>query len=405
MQVALTNTFVGRLKPHAEPYEVRDTRLKGFLVRIQPSGHIAYYVQWSRGKRKSLGRADVLTADQARTKAQEALATHFMGGDPREKDRDRKRAIAFGKFLTEHYQPWAEANLRSGPSTVKRLESTFADLRGKELTAITAWDIDKWFNRRIKEGLKAATLNRSLTAMRGALSKAVDWGFLKSNPLSGVKKRKEDSNAPVRFLSDSEAKRLLATLNSREERIRRERDNANAWREKRGYDLLPDLRAAAFADHVKPMVLLSLHTGIRRGELFSLSWPDVNLEQGFLTAKGPTAKSGNTRHIPLNAVALETLARWREQSASSGLVFPAPSGGRFTNVRKSWDAVRRQAKIERFRWHDLRHTFASTLVMRGVDLATVRELMGHSDFALTLRYAHLQPEHRAAAVARLVGEA
>jgi len=220
-----------------------------------------------------------------------------------------------------------------------------------------------------------------------------------------VKKRKEDSNAPVRFLSDSEAKRLLATLNSREERIRRERDNANAWREKRGYDLLPDLRAAAFADHVKPMVLLSLHTGVRRGELFSLSWPDVNLEQGFLTAKGPTAKSGNTRHIPLNAVALETLARWREQSASSGLVFPAPSGGRFTNVRKSWDAVRRQAKIERFRWHDLRHTFASTLVMRGVDLATVRELMGHSDFALTLRYAHLQPEHRAAAVARLVGEA
>ena len=168
---------------------------------------------------------------------------------------------------------------------------------------------------------------------------------------------------------------------------------------------MPDRGAGAFADYLKPMVLVSLHTGIRRGELFSLTWDSINLKGAILTVHGTTSKSGSTRHIPLNDTVAATLRGWREQSSGKGLVFPSETGARFSNVRKAWASVLRRARIDRFRWHDLRHHFASALVAKGVDLTTVRQLMGHSDFALTLRYAHIQPEHLAAAVARLVGGA
>jgi integrase len=149
------------------------------------------------------------------------------------------------------------------------------------------------------------------------------------------------------------------------------------------------------------MVLLSLNTGLRQGELFGLAWDAVNLERTHLTIHGHNAKSGRTRHIPLNAEALETLKLWRGED-TEGLVFASKDGKTFDSVRKAWGGVLQAAGIERFRWHDMRHHFASRLVMAGVDLNTVRELLGHSDITMTLRYAHLAPEHKAAAVARLV---
>ena len=97
------------------------------------------------------------------------------------------------------------------------------------------------------------------------------------------------------------------------------------------------------------------------------------------------------------------LKAWRNQSPSdSGLVFPNSNGKAFNNVKKAWAGVLEKAKIKEFRWHDLRHHFASRLVMAGVDLNTVRELLGHSDIKMTLRYAHLAPKHKAEAVSRLV---
>ena len=150
------------------------------------------------------------------------------------------------------------------------------------------------------------------------------------------------------------------------------------------------------------MILLFLHTGLRRGEVFNLTWADVDLGRANLTVRGTGAKSQQTRHVPLNTEALAVLKGWRDQTKSDDLIFPGKNGERFNNIRRSWAGVLDAAKISGFRLHDLRHTFASRLVMAGVDLNTVRELLGHSDYAMTLRYAHLAPEHKAAAVARLV---
>jgi integrase len=150
------------------------------------------------------------------------------------------------------------------------------------------------------------------------------------------------------------------------------------------------------------MVLLSINTGLRRGEVFNLKWVDINFQRMILTVVGATAKSGSTRHIPLNKEALATLEGWKKQSPSdAGHVFIGKNGGRFDNVCTSWETVLSDAGIREFRWHDMRHHFASMLVMNGVDLNTVRELLGHGDIKMTLRYAHLAPQVKADAVAKL----
>jgi len=151
------------------------------------------------------------------------------------------------------------------------------------------------------------------------------------------------------------------------------------------------------------MVLLSMNTGLRQGELFNLTWENIHFKQAQLTIGGAQAKSGKTRHIPLNSAALKLLTTWYDQAGdTTGLIFPSKTKHPFNNVRKAWQGALTQADIHHFRWHDLRHHFASKLVMAGVDLNTVRELLGHADIKMTLRYAHLGPEHKAKAVENIV---
>jgi integrase len=178
-------------------------------------------------------------------------------------------------------------------------------------------------------------------------------------------------------------------------------------RAKRGsfsYTSAEDLKHRTFVDHLKPAVLLSLHTGLRQGELLNLTWDYVDFDRSILTVEGKTAKSGKTRHIPLSEEALWLLRTWKQEQTVKSvrrIVFPAVDGEPMSEIGKSWERLLKRAKIQNFRWHDLRHDFASKLVMSGVDLNTVRELMGHADIKMTLVYAHLAPEHKAAAVAKL----
>jgi integrase len=211
----------------------------------------------------------------------------------------------------------------------------------------------------------------------------------------------EDESAVVRYLSHEEESRLREALTERDDRRRRARESANAWRRERGYEPWPPY--GTFTDHVTPLVLLAVNTGLRRGELLQLRWQDLELKARLLTVRGPGAKSGQTRHLPLNSEAVGLLELWRAACADSrSFVFTGESGGPLKDVKKAWTALVKRALIASFRFHDLRHTFASKLVMAGVDLNTVRELLGHSDIAMTLRYAHLAPEHEAAAVEKLV---
>ncbi|MHC9086280.1 tyrosine-type recombinase/integrase [Luteimonas sp. RIT-PG2_3] len=143
------------------------------------------------------------------------------------------------------------------------------------------------------------------------------------------------------------------------------------------------------------VVLLAINTGLRRGELLSLDWSDINLQARTLTVRREHAKSGKQRHVPLNAEAASILRQWASQHGDNGSVFGV------AGVKSSRDTLLTAATIENFRFQDMRHHFASRLVMAGVDLNTVRELLGHADLTMTLRYAHLAPEHLAAAVEKL----
>jgi integrase len=165
---------------------------------------------------------------------------------------------------------------------------------------------------------------------------------------------------------------------------------------------LPDLRAVTFTDHLKPMVLLALNTGMRRGEIFNLQWSHLDLPRTMLKVEGSGTKSVRTRYIPLNDDALTVLSAWRDQTEGENFIFPARDAGRMDNITRAWRNLTKKAKVADFNFHDIRHDFASRLVMAGVDLNTVRELLGHTDIKMTLRYAHLAPEHKRLAVSKLL---
>lgn len=405
MKTKITERSIAALKPGKVPYEVMDTELKGFCARVLPSGGITFNLRYtlrdgSRGRIK-LGPVDVLTVEQARDAARDKLADVTKGVDPKA-ERKATRMPTLGEFVAEQFYPLWLKSKRCGDETQANMEQTFADLWKLPLTDITPGRVEKWRAALLADDRKPSTVNRHLDNLKSCLSRAVEWEVLEEHPLARMKRIKQDKRPKVRYLSPEEETKLYDALDAREEEMRTERDSANKWRRDRGYAELFDLRKIDFVDHLKPIVMLAIHTGMRRGELFSLEWSDVDLERAQLTVRGDVAKSGTTRHIDLNSIALDVLRRWKKQTQAHGYAFPSPTGARLDNIKTSWEALLVRAKIDDFRFHDLRHTFASKLVQAGVDLNTVRELLGHADIKMTLRYSHLAPKAKAAAVEKLV---
>jgi integrase len=409
----LTNTLVGSLPKKDKPYDARDEDLTGFLVRVHPTGKKVYYLEYrnkedGRKQRYKLGNHGAITTPQARETASIEAGKVAQGENIQQVKKQNKKQDAAKKsrtlqlFIETRYEKWTLTNLKSGKTTINRIKTQFADMMEKPLEDIDLYTVGEWQSERLEEETSHATINRDLTCLKALLSKAVEWEIIKEHPLAKLKPLKVDAHTKVRFLDEDEEAALRTALDKREERIRTARESHNAWSKERGYPLKPDIPKDAFADHLKPMVLLSLNTGMRRGELFGLKWEDVNLTQNILTVIGDNAKSGKTRHIHLNSVAISALKQWKKYRDKSPLVFPAKDGERLNNVKKSWGKLLNDAGITNFRWHDMRHDFASKLVMAGVDLNTVRELLGHATIQMTLRYAHLAPKHKADAVERLV---
>ena len=411
MRAKLSSRTIQALRPCDKPFEVVDSELKGFLLRVQPSGAMTYYFSYRNGQgrrgRYRIGNSDSLSPAQARDQAT-LLSARVVAGEDIQSQKKHERRMAqqansrtLDGFLIHQYEPWATSQRKSGTATVKRIRSNFEHLTKRPLVDINLWVIEKWRSEELKRGKAKTTINRDVTTLKACLAKAVEWEVLTENPLRKLTPLRTEGSSRARHLTVTEEAALRNALIERDQRLRENRVSGNAWRCARHRAVLPDLSTVAFADYLQPMVLLTLNTGLRRGEVLQLRWVDVDLLQRELIVRGDNAKSGKTRHIPLNNEALTTLQQWRSDSTSTEWVFADHDGERMQAVKTSWTGVLRNAAIIDFRWHDLRHHFASRLVMNGVDLNTVRELLGHSDLAMTLRYAHLSPEHKADAVARL----
>ena len=413
MRAKLTATAIKSIEAADKPFEVVDTEVKGFLLRIQPSNRRTFYYSYrtTEGKRKRVKIGicfSEVTPQQARDIAAQYAGRVAQGQDVQEhKARARKSASearqrTLGAFIAQRYRPWVLANRKTGQATLDRVDSCFRDFMRLALSDISVSRVEAWRTQRLDEGMKPASINRCVIALRGIVTKALEWELIEKHPLEKLKPLAVDRSPKVRYLSESESARLQKALEDRDSELKSARERGNRHRSERGYPLLPSLNDVPYADRMTPMVVLSLKTGLRRGELFDLEWRDVDIPGKTLTVRGDVAKSGHTRHIPLGPTALNVLSRWASQSRpDQGRVFPAENGGRLDNVRSSWASILEKAEISGFRWHDMRHDFASKLVMKGVPLNTVRDLCGHADHNTTLRYAHLAPDHKADAVALL----
>jgi integrase len=155
--------------------------------------------------------------------------------------------------------------------------------------------------------------------LSSVLSRAVKLGRLAENPIRKVEKPRIDRRPKIRFLDEQEESRLRAELNSRDAKMREARESANAWRQERKKEVL--LCLTHFGDHLTPAILLSMNTGLRRGELLALRWDCIDFNRRTLTVEGGTAKNRQTRHVFLNAEATRSLTQWREQTQAEKRVF------------------------------------------------------------------------------------
>ncbi|ENQ8062030.1 site-specific integrase [Vibrio parahaemolyticus] len=388
----ITNTSIKALT--VEQGRLNDTEISGFHARISPKGAIKYYFYYRlNGKQRNyfIGSADSLTPTQARDLVKEKAGLVASGVDVQEsrheaQKNEMRKSLTLGRFLADHYQDYLIAmNPKRAKQSYSCIANSFEHLMDKPLTDIKAWDIQQWISERRKLGRAPATIEYCVNRLRAAFNRAVEWEFIDSHNLSNVKLIKQD-NTRIRYLTQEEEKRLLDGIQDRNQRIRQSDGNTEKLR---------------FVDFFEPLVITAMNTGMRKGELLTLKWEHVSFPNRYLTIRSENAKSKKTRTIPLNDTVLNLLEDWRAQNPGADFVFVS-NNQPITYFQYPWQTLLKQAGIENFRFHDLRHHFASRLVMAGVDLNIVRELLGHADLKMTLRYAHLAPAHKAAAV-NLIG--
>ena len=281
----------------------------------------------------------------------------------------RTPMVSFGE-LTHDALVYSRAHKRSYKSDEIRMPRLQAAFRERPADSITPQDLEQHLTQIVEqEDWAPATVNRYRALISLVFRLGIENGKIKENPARLVKSRLAN-NTRTRWLSTEEEARL---------RIAIER---------------------ACPEHLLELDL-ALNTGLRRGEMYGLTWENVNLSRRVLTV--PLSKNGEMRHVPINKAALAALEALRKRGDSTGQVIRNSQGEVLNGPRHRFEPAVRKAKILNFSWHCLRHTFASRLIMADVDLRTVQELMGHKNIAMTVRYTHLSPKHTLAAVERLGG--
>ncbi len=265
--------------------------------------------------------------------------------------------------LSEKYVEWAAGRKAAYSMTVEksaigRFDEAFPCLA----SGIRQVDLEEFLSRRLKT-IGPARHNRDLTILRAIFKKGVEWGYCGTNPAIGIKKLDEPPGR-VRFLSDEERESLLAAC---PERLRR-------------------------------IVEIVLDTGLRRGELLSLKWEHIDFKNKQLRIE--RSKNGDRRDIPMTDRVF-TNFKAIPKRVDTPFIFANPDGTHFKSLKTTWGTAIRKSKIKDFTFHDLRHSFASYLVMGGVDIRSVQTLMGHRSIMMTMRYSHLSPGHMRNAISVL----
>jgi integrase len=336
---------------------------RGVFEKIPGSGvwYVHYYDAGGKRRREKAGTKANAIALYHKRKA-EALAGRKLP------ERLRQRPVLF-RAIAEDALAYSRAHKRSHRDDeyrMHRLREWFGEQKAAE---ITPQEIERKLEEMAADRTPG-TVNRHRALLSLIYRLAVRNGKVPANPVRSVPRRKEN-NCRVRFLDENEEFAIRAKIR----------------------ELCPER---------EPEFDLALHSGMRRNEQHRLRWQDVDLARGIITILH--SKHGEKRHIPINSIAQAVLRTLLGHTNGLPYVCPGRDGERDRDWERWFERCVREAKVPDFHWHDLRHTFASRLVMAGVDLRTVQELLGHKSILMTMRYAHLAPAHLRDAVERLAGE-
>ena len=274
-------------------------------------------------------------------------------------DVQRHQKVKFQEMVKLYIKTYSKPNKRSSWRDEISLGHLSSFFGAKCLHELTPLDVEKYKVERLKK-VAPATVNRELACLKHMFNKAIEWGKAKENPARKVKLLREE-NRRVRYLEKEETKALLETC----------------------------------PPHLKPIVITALNTGMRKGEILTLKWSQVDLVHGIIYIHD--TKSGKPREVYINEWLLETLLELSEHRRGP-YVFCDEKGKPYGSIRKSFETAKRKAGIEDLRFHDLRHNIASHLAMAGVGSETLKEILGHQDYRMTQRYTHLSAGHTRAAM-------
>jgi integrase len=327
------------------------------MSKVYQRGHV-WYVDYSfngQRVRKKVGTSKKMAEAVLKDVEVKKIKGEFLGVTELKK-------VVFEKLCAE-YLEYSKAN-KTKESYVRDITSLNAlskKFKGIMVSMISAWDLEQYKNMRVKK-VTPSSVNRELAFIKHMFNKAVEWGYLTSNQLRSVKLFKEPPGR-IRYVTEEEEIKLLDYC----------------------------------SENTKDIVLFALNTGMRRSEIFNLKWSDVDFRQRNIIVR--RSKNNEYRVIPMHSSVVSILKRLHKK-ASSIYVFEGKNG-KLTTVKTGFNKAVRKAGIKDLRFHDLRHTFASRLVMNGVDIASVKKLMGHKDIKMTMRYSHLSDDHLKEAVRKL----